>query len=62
MKTYKYSDPGGDYTLTEEQILAEYWEYWCAQMIRVGKSGLMTKERCIEDWITVNWATEVKND
>ena len=60
MRTYTYSDPWGDYVLTEDQILTEYWDYWCTQMRKVGKEGMINKERCIEDWITVNWAVEVK--
>ena len=60
MKTYTYSDPWGDYVLTEQQILAEYWDYWCQQMRKVGKGDQLSEEHCIEDWITVNWAIEVK--
>ena len=60
MKTYRYSDPGGEYTLTEDQILEEYWDYWCGRMRHVHKEDMISKERCIEDWITVNWAIEVK--
>lgn len=55
-----YADPGGEYILTEEQIYNEYWDYWCIQMRRVGKEDMISKERCLEDWITVNWAWEVK--
>lgn len=60
MKTYTYVDPGGTYTLTEDQIIEEYWDYWCSQMRKVGREHLITKERCIEDWVTINWAVEVK--
>ncbi len=60
MRSYMYADPGGEYILTEEQIYNEYWDYWCSQMRRVGKEDMISKERCLEDWITVNWAWEVK--
>ena len=60
MRSYMYADPGGEYILTEEQIYNEYWDYWCIQMRRVGKEDMISKERCLEDWITVNWAWEVK--
>lgn len=54
--------------LSEEDILEEYWEYWQGQMLKAvtrkntgayGKPELITKEHCIKDWISVNWATEV---
>ena len=60
MRSYMYADPGGEYILTEEQIYNEYWDYWCAQMRKVGKEDMISKERCLEDWITVYWAWEVK--
>ena len=69
MKTYVYSEPGNspdtqpivDYYRTEDQIIAEYWDYWCGRMRKVGKEDMISRERCIEDWITVHWAMEVTN-
>jgi len=62
MKSYLSCDPDGDQVLTEDQIIAEFWDYWCTQMRRVGKEDMITRERCLEDWITINWAEEVKDD
>jgi hypothetical protein len=43
-------------TLSEEQILDEYWEYWKGRMTEVNKTELISKERCIEDWCVTHWA------
>jgi hypothetical protein len=48
--------PGRFITLTERDILREYYEYWRGQMVRAGKLDLITPENCIEDWVVVNWA------
>lgn len=48
--------------LSEEQILQNYWPYWEEQMAKkYGKmSDLISEASCIEDWVIVNWAWEVK--
>jgi|TARA_R110000868_G_scaffold373992_1_gene638363 hypothetical protein len=72
MKTYYYDEPilHGDALVgnevvekTEQQILAEYWEYWNARMIAKYGEGheLITEENCIYDWAVVNWAWEKKD-
>jgi hypothetical protein len=43
--------------LTEEEILATYWDYWKARMESIGLNHLITRERCIEDWCVIHWAT-----
>ena len=55
-------DPAGGITLeyTEDDIIAEYWEFWVSQLKRVGREDLISRENCIEDWIAVNWALEKK--
>ena len=67
MKIYSYVEPGlnnepVEIIYTEYEILFEYWSFWKEQMIK--KYGedheLITEENCIEDWLSVNWATEVK--
>jgi hypothetical protein len=47
---------------TEEQILREYLPYWTRRMEEIGKSHLISPEYCIDDWVVVNWAWEVKDD
>jgi hypothetical protein len=67
VKIYSYVEPGlnnepVEIIYTEYEILFEYWSFWKEQMIK--KYGedheLITEENCIEDWLSVNWATEVK--
>lgn len=61
----EYVDPPDGPTvieMTEAQILEEYWPYWKEQMEKVGRSELISPERCIQDWVTVNWAWEKKDE
>ena len=61
-------------TLSDKQILDEYWEYWSGNMKRAyydkrlhgGGLELITPEKCIEDWCIVhlaerNYWIEMKN-
>ncbi len=51
-------------TLSDKDILDQYWEWWSGQMKRAyyekrlhgGGLELITPERCIEDWCIVHWA------
>jgi hypothetical protein len=49
-------------TFSEKEILSQYWDYWSAKMIaKYGQEQFdkgWSREECIEDWVTVNWATE----
>lgn len=63
---WTYVEPGPDdipvvVTKSEQEILDEYWEYWQKQMLKVAltRPVEISKENCIEDWVTVNWATRV---
>lgn len=48
--------------MTEEEIIKDYWPVWSKKMEQKFGPGheLITKENCIEDWVIVNWAWEVK--
>ena len=72
MKTYQYHEltEQGDVvvTKTEAEIITDYWDYWKQKMIQAiykprttafGRPEIITKERCIEDWVITNWAIEV---
>jgi hypothetical protein len=52
--------PGKVITVTEQEIIDQYYPYWEAQIARVGKSDLATYDNCIEDWVAENWAVKVK--
>lgn len=69
MKYYSYylqADDGSDNvdTLSEDEILKEYYEYWYSRMCKkFGKEHVdsnYSKLDCIDDWIVVNWAWESK--
>lgn len=45
-------------TLSEDQIIEQYYKYWSIKMIEAGKGDDITRERCIEDWTIVHWAWE----
>jgi hypothetical protein len=47
---------------SDRDILDKYWEYWKRKMSLVNKEHLINKERCIEDWVTDNWAHEIKKN
>lgn len=47
--------------LTEEEILNNYWDYWCEQMIKVHKIPKITEKNCIDDFVVVNWAWRVED-
>lgn len=72
MKYYSYNeynpdsplaDETGGYvvTMSEEEILNEYWDYWCKRMTEIGKDPeVMTFQDCIDDWVVGRWAWESK--
>lgn len=47
------------YVLTEQEILAYYWDYWVDQMLKAGKEDLISEQNCIEDYVVVNWGERV---
>jgi len=66
-------DNGNDevITMSEEEILDVYWEYWKGSMevavtkkntVAYNKPEMITKENCIENWVIVNWAYPVKEE
>lgn len=60
MRVFKYQDPSGTYEITEEEIKTQYFPYWKERMEKVGKGEQATFENCIDDFIVVHWAEEVK--
>lgn len=71
MRTYQTSYPDEDgndvtETLTEEEILNEYWDYWYYRMCqKFGEEHVKknyTKQDCIDDWVVVHWAILLKDE
>ncbi len=48
-------------TISEQQILDHYWEHWYERMKKAGKENEATKEKCIEEWVVVNWAWKAES-
>jgi hypothetical protein len=64
MRYFRYLEQGQDdepvrVTISDAQILREYFPHWKRQMEHVGKQALISEEACIEDFCAVNWAEEV---
>ncbi len=53
-------------TLSEGEIIAQYWSYWYTQMCNKFGTEYVnqnyTKHDCIDDWVVVNWAWESGNE
>jgi len=65
MKVYKYVEPDIDFLpiehiITDEQILEQYWDYWSDNMKKLGRVNLITKSNCIDDFLIIHWAEEIK--
>lgn len=70
MKYYRYIEPRdparGNFspeivTMSEQEILDYYWDYWYTSMCeKFGKSEY-SKESCLRDWKTMHWAWEVED-
>lgn len=61
MKFYKYEEPNHDpVVLSEDQIINSYYQLWSKKMKELGREQLISREKCIEDWCTIHWASEVQ--
>ena len=56
MDSYTGKDRSVSYFYSDQNILDEYYNYWCDQMKRVGKEAEISEENCIDDWVTSHWA------
>lgn len=48
--------PEGPVTSTVTEILDEYWRYWSGEMLRAGKSPMITVDNCVDDFAVIHWA------
>lgn len=69
MRTWIYEYPGGEHgeihetrEVTDDEILEDRWYWWKEVMEKkYGKgSPKITRENCIQDWVTDNYAWEYK--
>jgi len=63
MRSWTYITPTSDtdmtpvpHTYTEDQIFEEYFVYWANELCKQGKTVQISRQRCIDDWVAVNWA------
>lgn len=72
MRYFSYSEPTSsedstpiDITLSEDEIIHEYWDYWYDKMCaKFGKDHVDQNYNildCIDDWVVVHWAWESKD-
>ena len=66
MRIFSYIEPADpdsgnweprEVTVTSEEIEEDYWPWWSAKMLSSGRTPTM--ENCIQDFLAVNWATEL---
>ena len=63
MRRWRYTELGDDgqpveRVVTEAEILATYYPWWCEQMRKVHKDDQVSEPNCIDDWVVVHWAWE----
>jgi len=69
MRYYRYVEPrdpdNNDFsaetiTLSEQEILDYYWDYWYHEIRKKYSTEMVdegySKQKCIQDWMTVHWA------
>ena len=67
MRVFKYNEyeDTEPRLITEQEIRVEYWPYWYERMCKkFGKQEVDNKftfEDCLDDWVIVNWAWEIKD-
>lgn len=59
-RIFTYQDQAGQHFISEDTIIEEYFLFWSEQMKKVGKESCISKENCLEDWIVIHWAWEIK--
>lgn len=68
MQHYRFSEPrdpdNNDYTpvditLSKQEVLDSYYEYWSTRMLKINKLPMVTESNCIEDWLVIHWAWPV---
>ena len=42
-------------TMSDQEILDYYWDYWSNKMLAEGPNDMCTFENCIDDFCIVHW-------
>ena len=43
-------------TMSDQEILDYYWDYWSDKMLAEGPNDMCTFENCIDDFCIIHWA------
>ena len=43
-------------TMSDQEILDYYWDYWSSKMLAEGPNDMCTFENCIDDFCIIHWA------
>ena len=43
-------------TMSDQEILDYYWDYWSSKMLAEGPNDSCTFENCIDDFCIIHWA------
>jgi len=61
MRYFKYHEPREDGTdreviMSVADVKNDYYPFWKEQVMQKDKNADISFERCLDDWIAVNWA------
>lgn len=64
MRFFRWLEPDAagepvERTITDEEILTQYYPWWHTEMVRIGKGHLVSNQNCVDDFCVVHWAYEV---
>lgn len=60
--TYQYKKDGETFTISDEQIIEEYFNKWSETQKARGKEDRINHENCIADFVIDLYAWEYKED
>jgi hypothetical protein len=60
VRRFRVIEPGGDYIVTEQEVLDSFYLNWSQRMQDKGLAHLISFDNCIEDWKFIHWAEELK--
>jgi hypothetical protein len=61
MRRWRYEDPSDIYEYTDDEIVSLYRERYEAKAKEINCNYKFNREQCIEEWVLVHWAWEVKD-
>ena len=69
MRKCKYIEPTSEHVSTpieiiktEEDVMREYYPFWCERMLSLGREHLISFETCWQDYKAIHWGEEIKQE